>query len=201
MQKLPRKLRGRLPLPSPPGFPQNRRSSAPRSNHRSACPSSTTRRQNSGALRIPCSSRTNQAGKLKQKSNPTTIRGVSFAISISHSATSARVLPASSRTLTFPPASSVQTPAQICRRCPAASTRPDQSIPTTRCTNPASTTHYPLPTTHYSLSSTSTSSTSAPHSRSTFHIVFVENPAPTSRRIARAISLSPSGFFIRFRAT
>ena len=89
-------------------------------------PSSTTRLQNSGALRIPCSSRTNQAGKLKQKSNPTTIRGVSFAISISHSATSARVLPASSRTLTFPRASSsvVQTPAQICRRCPAASTRP-----------------------------------------------------------------------------
>src|SRR5579875_1097373 len=63
---------------------------------------------------------------------PTTIRGVSRDNFRSQPATSSRVRPFSSRTVVLPPAPRVQTPAQICRRCPAASTRPDQSIPTKR---------------------------------------------------------------------
>src|SRR5579871_6547312 len=66
----------------------------------------------------------------------TTMRGVSLAVSISHLIHSSRVRPASRVKLPLL-AAAVQTPAQICRRWPAASSLPLQSIATTRC-NPAS---------------------------------------------------------------
>jgi hypothetical protein len=86
----------------------------------------------------PCSAR-NQAGKLKQQSIPTTIRGVSCDLSTSHANSSSRVRPDSSVTL---PVRAVQTPAQIFFRCPGPLS-PDQSTATTRCNPPSAIFNHP----------------------------------------------------------
>ena len=85
------------------GLPQKRGScsgsSAVRRSSQRAPWDLATSFQKSGSVFMPSSPLTNHSGKEKQKSKPTTIRGVSRASSISHGAISSRVRPPSRRTV------------------------------------------------------------------------------------------------------